>query len=713
MAKFFNKPQLGQTNIQQAEQTSLSGVDNAANTKAARADKSIEMLMGVTNSALNFAGKYNANIEATRRLQSGEQIPKYQQRVRAEMSQIQNLEALSSEEMESKIKEINESFMEGYDDSPYRDQLKNDLGSMKKNVLNQMLMGRDNLHIKKVSDATAGKATSFANQFSEGNLSLQDMESNIAKLVDDSMIAHQVPTSNELGIDDASREKYMSLTRKQAVDSVMRGVMVQVGNPKNSNVAKYIGTKSFRDNMGISDGDEDYNKLVSVAANKGAKADKFNYTQGVDTFKGSLYTMTNQGVTVDIDKQVANFKAQGKELSPQDEHKLRKEFNIENGVVTTSADYVKGLTIGKDVTAGMSSKEREAIYNRSFTDTLGITDSGASIGNISGSLGVAENQQSFKDYIQSGGKMPKAVIGLFDVPAGADVDKWNEANAAIMSMEASAAGSGYSVEEIIGVKQVSKIRGLSRLLNDDTMDEATKKNAIEAFHTRSTTFNSKGYLQGTEATRIDPEWIEDVSKDAAWTTDDYVSNQQNADEIAGNYQAYRLAGHDASTAQSMALDLFKESNTSFEMPDGGEIVIPKAHIYLNNESIIAFAKDASRFPSIKEQRDDIALLTGEGWISEWRADRNISIQKSYNFSKTGKYDMLFDGKLVKDSSFTYSEMQDFIGTVDHKTRAKITGVKSERPFKEIEAEALGQRKKNIKGKLSSEERMQHIFDLTI
>ena len=375
--------------------------------------------------------------------------------------------------------------------------------------------------------------------------------------------------------------------------------------------------------------------------------------------------------------------------------------------------YISQLLVGKDTTAHMTSKEKQAVYNRSFTNILDITAQGASIGNISGSLGIAENQKAFKDYIQSGGKIPKAVIGLFDVPAGADVEKWNEANAAIMSMEAASAGSGFSIESIIGVNQVSKIRGLSRLLNDDNLDEATKKTAIEAFHTRSATFNSKGYLQGTESTRVDPEWIDGVSKDAPWTTDDFVSSQQNADEIAGNYQAYRLAGHDESKAQELALELFKESNNNFEMPNGAEIAIPTAHKYLNNASILSFAKDSARFPSLKLQQDDLQTLTGEGWIADWRLERNISIQKSYNFAKTGRYDMMFDGRLVKDSAFTYDELEEHIGTLGHKQRSVITGIKSERPFKEVEQEALSTRKRNIKDKRSSQETMQHIFDLTI
>ncbi len=716
-SKFFNKPQLGQTQLEQAERTNLTGVDNEANAQAAQAERSLELLSGLTKGVANIgtaiAGKYQDNINAKNRLESGKELPSYQQRVEQELAAIPNLEAFSRQDMDAKLREINESFMNNYDGKPYNKQLRDDINKLQGNIIGQMLTSRDRLHVQKVTDATSEEASSLGQQYGAGTLDEDGLMLAIDSLLDESTIAHQVPTSSELELSEDAREKYKTLTKRQAIDSVLKGLMVQTGRPANSRVADFIGSKSFRKSLGIGDTDSEYNKLVDFAKKKGIKADKFKYSNDLDSLKEKLYGATNLGLAVDIDMKVKEFRSSGNQLTAKDEHRLRKEFKAENNLLGNSDAYVSQLLVGRDTTANMTGKQKQAIYNRAFTNILDITAQGASIGNISGSLGIAENQKAFKDYIQSGGKIPKAVIGLFDVPAGADVDKWNEANAAIMSMEAASAGSGFSIESIIGVNQVSKIRGLSRLLNDDKLDEATKKTAIEAFHTRSATFNSKGYLQGTVNTRLDPTWLDEVSKDAPWTTDDFISSRQNADEIAGNYQAYRLAGHDDSKARELALELFEESNTNFEMPNGGEIAIPLEHKYLNNESILAFSKDSNRFPSLKLQRDDLEILTGEGWISEWRLDRNISIQKSYNFAKTGKYDMMFDGKLVKDSSFTYDELEEYISTLDHKQRSKITGVKSERPFKEVEKEALSNRKRNIEDDASTHRRMQHIFDLTI
>ena len=89
-----------------------------------------------------------------------------------------------------------------------------------------------------------------------------------------------------------------------------------------------------------------------------------------------------------------------------------------------------------------------------------------------------------------------------------------------------------------------------------------------------------------------------------------------------------------------------------------------------------------------------------------------------NDAKNGKYDMLYRGNLVKNSSFTYEEMQDFISKQDYETRSKITGVKTVRSFKEVEAEAFENRKKKVNKRMSDAEintidPMQHLFDLKI
>lgn len=704
--KFFNKPQLSQTKLQQSEITNKSGVDNAANTKAAQVDKSIELLTGAIGSTIGIVGAYQENIEAASRLASGKEMNVYQTKIRNELSKIPNIEAFGRKEMDKKVKEINESFMEGYKDKPFRDQLSTDISRLTGDVIGQMITSRDNVYVQKVTDNTAEKASSLAQQYANKTLDYHEYKASVEILVDESMIAHQVPTSSELDLPDSAREKYRSLTRQQSIDAVLRGTMVQVGEPENSRISDFLDDSDFRKTMGKRDTDEEYNKLVAFAQKKGIQADKFKYTTDINSLKEGLYKSTNLGMAVDVDKSVKDFKALGNKLTAKDEHKLRKEFKDENSLVVSSDKYRKQLSTGVDSTVHMTPKKRDATQSRAFSDVLEQTTDGISVGGMLGALSKDTIQHNFFEYMRDGGAIPKDVRRLIDVPAGATSEKWSEANALIMSMEAASMNSGRSIEKTLGVVQVSKVRGLSRLLNDTRMDGATKKSALDAFHLNSTSFTSKGYLTGTPETKLDPEWLQDVSKDANWTTDDFVSSNQNGAEIEGNYQAFRLAGQDDSSAKDMALELFKESNKGFEMPDGGEIVLPVEHKYLNNESILAFSRDSSRFPSIANDRLDRESTTGLGWIADWRMDRNTSIRKSHDFAKSGKYDMLFNGRLVGDSSFTYSEMEDFISKQDAETRTKITGVKTNRPFSEVEEEALEQRERNIKRK---DERFEHML----
>ena len=717
MPKFFNKPQLGQANLTQAQRTNETGVDNTANAQAQQANRSVDHLLNLGGSAMKIVGKYQANLEAKGRLQSQKEMPFYTQMMQEELNKTENFESLGRDALNSKFDEVTDSFMKRYKDSPFNSQLRNDIEGMRTQVLTQMISKRDGLHAQQVSDATAEAANSLGEQFANGTLGEDSLRVLLDGLTSDSTLAHQVPSSTELDLPEGVREQYKTLTKQQARDSILKGLMMQTGKPENSKVATLLADKDFRQLMEIGDTDEDYNKLVANAFKRGEAADKLNYSTGLNSLKEGLYDVTNQGMNVNIDREVANYRKSGKELTAKDEHKLRKEFAVEHKLILSSDNYIKSMEEGRDPTAGMTRKQREDVYNRSFTDVLNITgENTIGISDINGALSQPLEQSQFLSYIKSGAKIPDKVKQMFDVPAGSSVQKWNEANLAIMSMEAASIGSGYSVEEIIGVKQVSKIRGLARLLNDEQMDEGTKQNAIEALQSRSASFNSKGYLRGDDSTKVDTDWLQSVSKDASWTNDDYVSNAQNADEISGNYQAYKLAGHSDQKAQELALDLFESSNRSFEMPNGGEIAIPREHKYLNNESIVAFSKDAARFPSLKLQRDAnvASAVFGDNWYTQWDTNNEISIQKSYNFSKSGKYDMLYKGSVVKNSSFTYGEMEEFISNQDHKTRSKITGVKVERPFKDVEREALEKRSKRVKkGKTPAEVRLQGIFDLTI
>jgi hypothetical protein len=717
-SKFFQKPQLGQSQLTNAQQSNLPDNDAKAEMKAQRAAQSIDSLSGMAQKVVStVTGKYLENVDAKNRLASGQQRPNFIAHVDAEIAKTENFESLGSEGLADKYREFSQSFAEQHKDKPYASQLKSDMEQMGERMLGNMMKKRDSMHTQIVFDSTAEGSSNAMQMYSEGLIDANQLQGRLAELSYDSTLAFQVPSSSGLDMDDDSRGRYQGLTREQSNEAILRGVMIQTGQPNNSKVAEMLDNPVFRAELGISPTDKDYNKLVAIAYDKGARADKVNYESGLDSFKESLYTKTNQGFTVDMDAELQLFTDSGQQITAQDEYKIRKAFKLENRTNTTSRQYRDNLLDGKDISAGLSRKDKQSIFERSFTDVLGLNDDGITIESVSSALSDRAGQVGFSDYIKSGGKVPDKFVQMFDVPAGSSAEKWSRASQALVSMQAAASGSGQSIEEIIGVKQVTKIRGMSRIYNDPDMEGAVKQNAIDALQTQSTSFNSKGYLKGTSEQPIDTEWLSDVSKDASWTTDDYVSDQQNAEEIAGNYHAYRMAGNSEGDAQELALNLFNKSNRSLEMSNGGEIVIPVKHKNLNNISIDEFSKSLDkdgnpRFPSLKAQREDLEVSTGQGWISEWRARTNISFQKSYNYGKTGTYDMLYDGKLVERATFSYDELEDFIANSTSREREKMIGGKH-RSIQEVEEDALSNRRKNIERQQNQGSLEQHLFDLEI
>ena len=420
MAKFFNKPQLGRANIQQAQQTNETGIDNAANAQAQQANKGIDFLLGLTGSATQIYGKYQENIEAKNRLESKNQIPGYRQALQEDMANTENFEALGKEGLNDKLDEFTENYMKQHEGKPYDRQLLDDISSMRTGVMTQMIQHRDNLHVQKTSNATSERASGLAQEYAAGMMDDKSFKESLNGLLSESTIAHQVPTSTEFGLPDDVRENYKRLTKRQGIDSLFKGMMVQTGEPNNSKIANMMADKDFRAMLEIGDTDEDYNKLVDHAFKKGAQADKLNYSRGLDTFKEQLYSISNQGIPVDIDFEIKGLKKSGGDITAQDEHKLRRAFKVENDIIVQTSDYIGNLAKDEnasDDSIGLPKEDRENLYNRAFKETLGLGSEAVTLDRISGQLASKLEQSKFSDYIVSGGSIPESVTRMFD-PAG-------------------------------------------------------------------------------------------------------------------------------------------------------------------------------------------------------------------------------------------------------------------------------------------------------
>jgi hypothetical protein len=664
MAKFFNKPQLSGTQLQQAQQSNETGVDAAANNKARQADRNVDQLLSIGQGAIGIAGKYQENIEAKDRLESRAQMPFYKQLIEEELSKTENFESLGREGLNSKFDEINEIFMERYKDKPYNSQLRQDIEGQRQAVLTGMITQRDGMHVKKVADHTAQNAADFASLFSSGSMDEDGMRESLTQLMQESTLAHQVPSSSELDLSDEAREKYRSLTSEQARDAVLRGMMIHTGQPANSKVAQLLASDEFRGRMGIGDADEDYNKMVAHAYKKGVKADKLVYDTGLDNFKEKLYGVTNMGIPVNIDMELEGFKKSGQQITAQDEHKLRKAFKTENRGIDSANMYRAKIADGVDTSIGMTPKDKEAMLQRVFTDELNMSGSEFSIDQVNAQLNTPEGYQSFKNYAKDGGELPKSVSSLFNLPAGSDVNKWVIAEDTLVTMQAAMSGSGKSVDELIGVDKVARVRAFSNMLSDKTLSEQDKREQRILLSNSFANINSRGFIRPMKDSTLDMEDITDRAKDADNTTDTLSGYRQNQ-EIITHYAALNeLSGMDSDSAIEKAIKQFDMGHTEFELPDGAEIAIPVEHKLLNPVGIKMFAKgNADIADRIKKDNFSFA--------SDFRVDRQISMRKAPDFNRSKEYILTYDEKPVSGGRFTYEQYNEYIGTLPRDKQLEV------------------------------------------
>ena len=121
-SKFFNKPQLGQAQLSNSQQSNLPTNDRSAEIKAQQAARNIEQLSGLGQKVVSqVTGAYLENIDAKNRLASGQQRPEFLSYVDSQIAQTENFESLGSEGLQQKYREYSQGFMDQHKDKPYSD----------------------------------------------------------------------------------------------------------------------------------------------------------------------------------------------------------------------------------------------------------------------------------------------------------------------------------------------------------------------------------------------------------------------------------------------------------------------------------------------------------------------------------------------------------------------------------------------------------------
>jgi len=665
MPKFFNKPQMGQVQLNQAQRTNLQGQDIRAQQKAENAAKGIDMLSGMAQQLVTSAdGIYSRNLQEKHRIASAKLRNDFLKHVEDNIKNTKDFDYTSDDGLKQKYKEYSDSFLEKHKDEPFIHQLRSDLEGYGAQVVPSMYSRRDAISTQKVSDYTSQVGLDNSNMYSKGLMSDKAYLQEASNTIQSSTEALQTPSSSSVPLSEEQREVgYKGLLIGDARKAYMKGVAIQLANPENSKLANLVQTEEFMELVGVNASDEDYQKLVGVAIRKGQQADKANYKTALVGFKEALYVQTNQGVSVDVGLAVERFKASGQPLTAEDEHKIRKEFKGQNELLSNTSNYLETLSNKRyDITSTMDKKKRESIYDRAFTDIMEIAGEPPSIDVVNSQLSNPVVVSKLQDYLEVNGQLPERFTKQFDIPSGISIkddNKWLEANKLVNKLDSITVGTDRSVEELIGAVEVSKVRGIARILEDTSLTRPEKTEALELLSKKITTYNTSGYIKSIDGDTVDKTWLQEVASNAPDTTDDYVGIKQNADEIEHYYNLQKLANVPDKIAKERAVEIFKKNNVSFEMPNGDEIAIPKKHDLISEDGIIAYARTLKEY---EEASSSPWFGSGDNWFDQWSNESELSISRGVGFGQTQKYNVYYGDKFLK--SFSYDDYVKVISNPD-------------------------------------------------
>ena len=671
-SQFFNKPQLGQAQLSNSQQSNLPDSDARAQQKAQQAAKSIDMLSGLgqkVNSTIS--GVYMKNIDEKNKLQSKTQRPKFLDHVEKQISSTPHFESLNNEALEEKYKEYSDSFLEDHKDAPYANQLKSDMEQMGGHMLGNMIQQRGAMHTKIVGDATSQSASDAMQMYMDKQSDLDGLNDTLIDLHLSATEGFQDPASSTLPLNEDNRHNYKAnVTSKLSLDSIMSGIMPHTVKPNDSRAAELIDSKGFREMFNISPNNKEYNKYVKKAYDNGIRADKINYDNGIDGFKEELYGKTNKGFFVDIDQELKTFADSGQHITEQDEHKLRKAFKVENKVIIDSDSYVENLSREKgayDTTLNMTKKNREDTWDRAFTDTIGSTGDNMSVETVNAQLSDKNSLSRLHDYFAKGGGMSPKIGRMFEMPAGTNSinnPKWLVANSALMLMSEAAKETGVSITSAIGADRVGKIRAIANIQSNPILSDEAKEQQQLTILDDYSKINSRGYIKPMEGSTVNKERLIEASRDANWTTDDLEGAHQNAELMLHYAYQNERVGMGGEDAEELAEQQFNDGHSQHENPDGTEIAIPVEHKNLNPTGLIMFAKG---HPDIANRVRKQSITN----FTEYRTNRQIGMKKTPDFNVTKEYELTFDGEPVRSARFKYEDYSEYINTLPLKFQREV------------------------------------------
>lgn len=688
--EFFKKPQLGNPALTESQKTALPSDDRNAISKAQQASRGIEMLTNLGSGLVNSSTKYyQEHIDAKNKVESSTHTKSFIDYVSNRAMAEDKFDELSTDTLRSKYQQYKEDYIKENGQGEVEPYLRSHLDSMSGSVVGRMIELRDNVGIEKVQNWTSQYGYNQGELYNSNVNTREETIANFKDKVHSMTLARTARVAGELPLTNKQRAAMYEQNYSKSVEYLLKGL---VGS-SSIKVGELLEDKDFKEALKITDNPE-YNKLVDKVKRNGKAIYDAQYSDQKDQLYEMAYGAINNGDEVDPNRAIANA---GQFMTEKDKFDFIKKFSEQDAITASTNDYLGNLDSGVNISKGLSPKEAKVVQTSGFMQTLNLDQRTFNIDDISTALNNPLNAGTLKNRLSRGMPYPDSFIREITNPATGLNNLTNviKSRDVINDLTELSSGTGMPIQSRIGAENVSRILGMARVAENPYIDEKIKQQVVDSISNQDAKFDGNGYFVGFRKTldekmnkdfssQFNQRWQDDTDK---WFhNDDYEVQQNILSEKRSYYAMARHSGMDDASAYDYAEKMIEDSNVEVTMPSGDATLIPKWHDNINATSVVEFALNGKtidangnsvpRFPSIVsavKAREKFGGL--QRTVTSPIASR-ISIRRSYNYGKTGKYDMLLDGEIVTDATFSNEEMGSFIDSADLEVRARINKDKS-------------------------------------
>ena len=469
-----------------------------------------------------------------------------------------------------------------------------------------------------------------------------------------------------------SEDFEIQATHDEAFNEVMTPVVAEAVRTGNRKLFKLFNTKAFKEyaTKSMTEFPQAMNIMQQKQYSLVAKNKKQNYNivkenGSVMLSNGGFKTLTQ--IKTFVKESAAEQDPDFRMTNVQQEDLIAK-FAKGMGKTNTFDQIALQLDKGNHTavhSADLTDKEEDEFDDFYMNRTVGFSDlSGGTIIDTINSGQVDDTVPAFADKGRSYGP---SLINAFEeilIPKQGEtsLEAGGRQAKAFTSMLAETQGTINPISDHISTEAKARMSYHSRLNDNIVSGVMDVREAQEALNTYNTEFkknlNSDGIFvskKSSEATTDDiVEDIDDFSKDADWTPDDYINSEFIAKTVKHDFNLYIDSGDEPDDALDKAQKGFKSKHTRLENPDGTHAAISKIEFGANTpDDMLEFALEHPRIKSKNKKGKKWANLYNHGWSM----DDNLGFHPVSNFGKTKLFEIYYNGRPVAGTKFSGRDLK--------------------------------------------------------